>query len=58
MVQVAIDFETVLGAVNEFQSPDGDSMDWYLRLLRQQEETWLQVEFQSPDGDSMDWYGI
>jgi len=40
-----------------FQSPDGDSMDWYQRHnWKRALMAGLQYGFQSPDGDSMDWY--
>jgi len=38
-----------------FQSPDGDSMDWYL-VKRKYVKKAVKKLFQSPDGDSMDWY--
>jgi len=41
---------------DSFQSPDGDSLDWYLRHEAQRRTEGTRGLFQSPDGDSMDWY--
>jgi len=41
---------------DEFQSPDGDSLDWYSLDVLAQGELNSGNKFQSPDGDSLDWY--
>jgi hypothetical protein len=46
-------------AREEFQSPDGDSLDWYkFDAVGEIERHNHDSEFQSPDGDSLDWYGL
>jgi hypothetical protein len=39
-----------------FQSPDGDSLDWYSKPDPWTAKGFART-FQSPDGDSLDWYG-